>query len=61
MTKPERRIRTFSSGVKKLDNRGLNYIHGLTQVLFMVENTSAYPVLENKASESKRKTARSGC
>jgi len=49
MTKPERRIRTFSTGVKKLDNRGLNYIHSLTQVLFMVENPSACPVLAEKS------------
>jgi cob(I)alamin adenosyltransferase len=55
MIKAERRIKTFSSGIKKLDNNSLNYIHRLTQVLFMVEHPPVYPVEEGKIYESEKK------
>jgi len=55
MTKSERRIGDFSSGIKKLNNHSLNYIHKLTQVLFMVEHPPVYPCLENKDIEVKKK------
>jgi len=48
MTKSERRIGDFSSGIKKLNNHSLNYIHKLTQVLFMVEHPPVCPIIENK-------------
>jgi hypothetical protein len=51
MTKTERRIRDFSSGMRKLDNHSLNYIHSLTQVLFMVEHLPVYPAAREKAAE----------
>jgi cob(I)alamin adenosyltransferase len=44
MVKAERRIRDFSSGIKKLSNHSLDYIHRLTQVLFLVERPPVYPV-----------------
>jgi hypothetical protein len=50
MTKTERLIKTFSSGIKKLDNHSLNYIHSLTQVLFMVEHPPVYPVSGEKTT-----------
>jgi hypothetical protein len=52
MTKAERRIRDFSSGMRKLDDKSLNYIHKLTQVLFMFEHPSIYPCLGEKNHES---------
>jgi hypothetical protein len=48
MVKTEQRIKTFSSGIKKLDNHSFDYIHRLTQVLFMVEHPPVYPVAEKK-------------
>jgi hypothetical protein len=55
MTKTERRIKTFSSGIKKLGNHSLDYIHKLTQVLFLVEHGPVYPVSTEKAHELKNK------
>jgi hypothetical protein len=55
MTKTERRISAFSSGVKKLSNHSLDYIHGLTQVLFMVEHLPVYPFSGGKAAELEKK------
>jgi cob(I)alamin adenosyltransferase len=56
MTKTERRIKTFSSGIKKLENHGLNYIHRLTQVLFLVERPLVYPAARGKTDELERKS-----
>jgi hypothetical protein len=56
MTKAERRINNFSSGVRKLDDKSLSYIHKLTQVLFMVEHPPVYPGSEKKALNQERKT-----
>jgi cob(I)alamin adenosyltransferase len=55
MVKAERRIKTFSSGIKKLSNNSLEYIHRLTQVLFMVEHPLGYPVGREKAAELERR------
>jgi len=55
MTKIERRINDFSSGIKKLNNHSLNYIHRLTKVLFLVEHPPIYPVFEKKETEVKKK------
>jgi hypothetical protein len=55
MTKTEQRIRAFSSGMKKLDNHSRNYIHRLTQILFLAEHPPVYPVSGKKAFESKKK------
>jgi len=55
MTKEERRISDFSSGMKKLDDKSLNYIHRLTQILFFVEHPQVYPGSEKKAVESGKK------
>jgi cob(I)alamin adenosyltransferase len=43
MVKTERRIKAFSSGLKKLDKNSLNYIHRLAQVLFLVERPPVNP------------------
>jgi hypothetical protein len=51
MAKTERRVRAFLAGLKKLDNNSMNYIHRLTQVLFLVERPPVYPVSVEKASE----------
>jgi hypothetical protein len=53
MTKIERRIGAFSSGIKKLDSRSLNYIHRLTQDLFMIEHLPVYPGSGGKVPELK--------
>jgi len=55
MTKSERRIGDFSSGIKKLNNHSLNYIHKLTQVLFMIEHPPVCPGLEKKDAELEKK------
>jgi len=55
MTKSERRIGDFSLGIKKLNNHSLNYIHKLTQILFMVEHPPVCPSLEKKDAEVKKK------
>jgi hypothetical protein len=56
MDKAERRIKIFSSGLKKLNNNSLDYIHGLTQVLFMVEHPPVYPAALEKAAELAKKS-----
>jgi hypothetical protein len=56
MTKAELRISNFSSGVRKLDDKSLSYIHKLTQVLFMVEHPPVYPILERKTTELGKKS-----
>jgi len=56
MTKAELRISNFSSGVRKLNNKSLSYIHKLTQVLFMVEHPPVYPGSEKKAHELEKET-----
>jgi hypothetical protein len=55
MTKAELRISNFSSGVRKLDEKSLSYIHKLTQVLFMVEHPPVYPIFERKTIELGKK------
>ena len=51
MTDSEQRLVDFSSGMKKLGNDSRDYIHKLTQVLFLVEKPPVYPVLEKKPSK----------
>jgi hypothetical protein len=48
MTKAERRINDFSSGIKQLSDESRNYIHKLTHVLHLVEKPPIYPGLEKK-------------
>jgi hypothetical protein len=55
MTKTERRSKDFSSGMRKLGNQSLNYIHKLAQVLLMVEHTFVYQRSEKKTAEIKNK------
>jgi len=55
MTKTERRISDFSSGMRKLDVKSLSYIRKLTQVLFTVEHPPIYPGAGKKAVESGKK------
>jgi hypothetical protein len=55
MVKAERRIKKFSSGIKKLSNHSMDYIHRLTQVLFMVEHPPIYPFEREKTVELGRK------
>jgi len=55
MTKAERRINNFSSGISKLDDKSLNYIHKLTHVLFMFEHLPVYQGSEKKAVEPEKK------
>ena len=43
MTKAERRIRAFSSGMKKLGDDSRNYIHRLTRALFLAEQPPFNP------------------
>jgi hypothetical protein len=49
MVKAERRIKAFSSGLKKLDKNNLNYIHKLAQVLSLVECPPVNPSSGEKA------------
>jgi len=49
MTKAERRISDFSSGMKKLNDKNLRYIRKLTQVLFTVEHPLVYSGAGKKA------------
>jgi hypothetical protein len=58
MTKTERRIRTFSSGMRKLDNNSINYIHWLTQVLFLVEHP---PVLQASGENASKPENMKNC
>ena len=53
MTKAEKRVRDFSSGMKKLGNDSRNYIHKLTHVLFLVEQSPVCPVDKKKIHKSK--------
>ena len=55
MTKEERRIRDFSSGMKNLDDEGRSYIHRLTNILFLVEKPPVCPVVEINNTKSKKK------
>jgi len=48
MTKSERRIKDFSSGLKKLGNDNQDYIHKLTGDLFLIEKFPACPALAKK-------------
>jgi hypothetical protein len=54
MTKTERRIKDFSSGITKLGDQSLDCIRKLAQVLLMVEHTFVYQHLEKKTTEIKR-------
>jgi hypothetical protein len=54
VTKTERQIRDFSSGMRKLSDNNLNYIQKLTHVLFMVEHLPVYSGPWRKAPESKK-------
>ena len=51
MTNAEQRLVDFSSGMKKLGDDSRNYIHKLTQVLFLVERPPIYPALKKKFPE----------
>jgi hypothetical protein len=44
MTKQERRIRDFSTGLKKLEKDSQDYIQNLTRVLSFVEQPPVSPV-----------------
>ena len=55
MTKRERQVKNFSSGLKKLSINGQRYINKLTRELFLVEQSSIfstfnenYPKLEEQ-------------
>jgi len=51
MTKAERRIKNFSSGLKKLGNDNQNYIQKITHDLFLIEKSTACSVLVKKNTE----------
>jgi hypothetical protein len=51
MSKAERRIRDFSYGIKKLSENSRNYIYELTYNLSLVNQSSAYLLLEKKYPE----------
>jgi len=51
MTKVERRIKNFSSGLKKLGNDNQNYIHKITHDLFLIEKFTACSVLVKESTE----------
>ena len=57
MTAAERRIREFSSCMKKLSSKSRNYIHKLAHTLLLVEQPPVCPVQEadfiGKGKESK--------
>jgi hypothetical protein len=57
MTKVERRLRNFASGIEKLGNSSRNYIHKLTHVLFLVEKISGRSVLMKKSTELEMNSA----
>ena len=44
MTRAERRLRDFSSGMMNLGADSRNYIHQLTHILFLVEKPPVCPV-----------------
>jgi len=58
MTKAERRIRDFSSGLKKLSDKSQNYINKLAHNLFLIEQSSAYPVFNKKYPELENRNTR---
>jgi len=51
MTKTERRIKNFSSGLKKLGNDNQNYIHKITHDLFLIEKFTTCSVLVKENTE----------
>lgn len=51
MTKTERRIKNFSSGLKKLGNDNQNYIRKITHALFLIEKFTACSVLVKESTE----------
>jgi hypothetical protein len=53
MSKEERRIRDFSSGIRKLGEDSRNYLHRLTQALFLVEQPPVCPILQEEPTERK--------
>ena len=55
MTEAEWRIRDFSSGMKKLGNCCQNYIHRLTNILFLVEQSLPPMPADEEFSESVKK------
>jgi hypothetical protein len=55
MTKTEQRIINFSSGIRKLNDKSLSYIHKLTKVLFMVEHQPIYPMSKKKDIKLEKK------
>ena len=59
MTKAERRIRDFSSGMKKLGNGSRTYIHKLANVLLLVEKPPVCPA-EKVFPEWERKEKKRG-
>jgi len=58
MNKAERKINDFSSGMKKLDDKSLKYIHKLAQVLFAVEHSTVFTGLRKKAVKTRKKNHR---
>jgi hypothetical protein len=55
MTKAECRINAFSSGIRKLNDNSLSYIHKLTKVLFMVEHQPIYSMSKKKDIKLEKK------
>ena len=51
MTIAERRIKSFSSGLKKLGNDNQNYVHKITHDLFLIEKFTACSVLVKESTE----------
>ena len=49
MTKMERRIKNFSSGIKQLSNDKQEFIHKLTHYLFIIEKLSACSIHDKKS------------
>jgi len=55
MTKAERRIKDFSSGMKDLDSASQNKIHNLAKNLLLIEKTPVCPAAEKKPRNLKEK------
>ena len=51
MTRSEKRLRDFSSGMKKLGGDSRNYIHKLTRFLFLAEQPPVNSVNEKESPE----------
>ena len=51
MTKTDRRIKDFTSGINKLSNGSKSYIHKLSHILLLIEKIPVNPIIEKKEKD----------